>query len=161
MTVMELHPSAQRVKDYAARSGVNIEPIEFPDDGARTADDAANAVGCKVDQIAKSMIFDADGELVLALTAGSNQVDAKALAAIVGVGKCGRADINDVRETTGYAIGGVPPFGHSQPIRAWIDPHLLTFETVWGAAGTPRHVFAISPVDLMQLTQATSAEFTK
>ncbi len=158
---MELHPSAQRVKDFAAAGGVGIEPIEFPNDGARTAADAANAVGCQVDQIAKSMIFDADGELVLALTAGSNQVDAVTLASVVGAAKCGRADIGDVRDTTGYAIGGVPPFGHNQQLRAWIDPHLMTFDTVWGAAGTPRHVFPISPAALVELTKATLADFTK
>lgn len=67
---MDVHPSAQRVKDFAGQSGLSIEPHEFPDNGARTADDAAQAVGCRVDQIVKSMIFDADGELVLALTAG-------------------------------------------------------------------------------------------
>ncbi len=158
---MELHPSAQRVKDYATDAGVDIQPVEFPEDGARTAADAAKAVGCDVDQIAKSMIFDADGELILALTAGSNQVDADALAQIVGVDNCRRADINDVREATGYAIGGVPPFGHNRQLRAWIDPHLSTFDTVWGAAGTPRHVFPISPAKLVELTKATPAPFTK
>lgn len=158
---MDVHPSAQRVKDFAGQSGLSIEPHEFPDNGARTADDAAQAVGCRVDQIVKSMIFDADGELVLALTAGSNQVDPAALAAAVGADACGRADIDKVRAATGYAIGGVPPFGHNEQLRAWIDPHLFNFDTVWAAAGTPRHVFALSPADLVRLTGAVEADFAQ
>ena len=159
-----LHPSAQRVADWAAERGLVIEVREYPDDGARTAEDAANAVGCTVDQIVKSMIFaaktDDRSELVLALTAGSNKVDPAALAALAGADRCGRADPEDVRAATGYAIGGVPPFGHKNELRTWLDPHLLTFDEVWGAAGTPRHVFPIAPDRLVELTGAVAAEFT-
>lgn len=159
-----LHPSAKRVADWAAERGLKLAVREYPDDGARTAEDAANAVGSTVDQIVKSMIFSAksgeESELVLALTAGSNKVDPAALAALAGAERCGRADPEDVREVTSYAIGGVPPFGHRKTLRTWIDPHLLTFDEVWGAAGTPRHVFPISPERLMELTGATKADFT-
>ncbi len=161
-----LHPSAQRVVDWAAERGFELNVREYPEDGARTAEDAAAAVGAKVDQIAKSMIFsvsdskDDPGELVLALTAGSNRIDTAALAAIAGAKRCGRADPEQVRAATGYAIGGVPPFGHATELRTWIDPHLLTFDEVWGAAGTPRHVFPITPDALMSLTGATEAAFT-
>ena len=106
------------------------------------------------------MIFDADGELVLALTSGKNLVDGAVLADLAGVPKCGRADVDKVRAATGFAIGGVPPFGHVTPVRTWIDPHLLTFDLIWAAAGTPRHVFAIAPADLVHLTGATAAPFT-
>ncbi len=160
----DLHPSAARVASWAADRGVELAVREYPEDGARTAEDAAAAVGCKVDQIVKSMIFAAsDGEsqeLVLALTAGSNLVDPEALAAVAGVERCGRAAPEDVRRTTGYAIGGVPPFGHEEQLRIWIDPHLLTFDEVWAAAGTPRHVFPIAPTTLAELTGAETADFT-
>ncbi|MEM8923963.1 MAG: YbaK/EbsC family protein [Actinomycetota bacterium] len=151
--------SVQRVIDAGASHGLSIEISEFPD-GTRTAVDAAAAVGCTVDQIVKSMIFDADGEIVLALTSGAHQVDGDALARQAGVERCGRADPEQVRATTGFAIGGVAPFGHLRPVRTWIDPHLLTFDEVWAAAGTPRHVFPIAPDTLADLTGAIAAPFT-
>jgi Cys-tRNA(Pro) deacylase len=161
---MTPHPSAERVRVFAEARGLELAIREYPEDGARTADDAAAAVGCAVDQIVKSMIFSAeigdDRELILALTAGSNKVDGKALAAIAGADSCGRADPEAVRAVTGYAIGGVPPFGHRQAVRTWIDPHLLTFDEVWAAAGTPRHVFPIAPTDLVAITRADPVDFT-
>ncbi len=159
----ELHPRARRVRDHAADRGVTIKVTEYPDEGARTAEEAAASVGCEVDQIVKSMIFAAgdDRELVLALTAGSNKVGGSALAGLAGVDACHRATVEEVREATGYAIGGVPPFGHNRQLRTWIDPHLLTFDQVWAAAGTPRHVFGISPDDLVALTGAEPADFTE
>lgn len=159
-----LHPSAKRVADWAAEHGLTLAIREYPEEGARTAEDAANAVGGTVDQIVKSMVFSAKtgdrSELVLALTAGSNQVDPAALATLAGVEACGRANPDDVRAATGYAIGGVPPFGHVEQLRTWIDPHLLTLDEVWAAAGTPRHVFPIAPGRLQQLTGAIEAPFT-
>jgi len=162
----DLHPSAKRVAGWAAERGQPLEVREYPEDGARTADDAAAAVGCRVDQIVKSMIFSArDGdegqELILALTSGANQVDGAALATLAGVASCGRADPEAVRAATGYAIGGVPPFGHATSLRTWIDPHLLDFDEVWAAAGTPRHVFPIGPEALVELTGAETADFTR
>ncbi|MCP3987587.1 MAG: YbaK/EbsC family protein [Actinomycetia bacterium] len=145
--------------DAAAGLGVEIDVVEFPA-GTRTAVDAATAVGCTVDQIVKSMIFDANGEVVLALTSGVNQVDPDALATMAQAPRCGRADPEQVRATTGYAIGGVPPFGHDHPVRTWIDPHLLSFDELWAAAGTPHHVFAISPQALVELTGADPQPFT-
>lgn len=162
----DLHPSARRVADWAAANGLEIEIDEHPEDGARTADDAAAAVGCLVDQIVKSLVFavqpgnDGPG-LVLALTSGANQVDTTALASLAGAESCGRADPEAVRAATGYAIGGIPPFGHDTPLPTWIDPHLLTFDRVWGAAGTPRHVFGIGPETLVELTGGRTADFTR
>ncbi|MEM7272035.1 MAG: YbaK/EbsC family protein [Actinomycetota bacterium] len=166
----DLHPSAARVAEWAQARGLELQIHEYPEDGARTAQDAANAVGATVDQIVKSMIFaippaenepeEDRPELVLALTAGSHRVDPDRLAAIAEAERCGRADPRDVRDATGYAIGGVPPFGHRRELRTWIDPHLLTLDELWAAAGTPRHVFPIDPERLVELTGATVADFT-
>lgn len=156
----ELPASAQRVIDAAAYHGLTLEVVEYPD-GTRTADDAAAAVGCEVGQIVKSLIFSVDGELVLALTSGSNRVDTAKLTEAAGGAECGRADASQVREVTGFAIGGVPPFGHANPVRAFLDPALLRHEVVWAAAGTPRHVFPLSPADLLAATSATEANFTE
>jgi prolyl-tRNA editing enzyme YbaK/EbsC (Cys-tRNA(Pro) deacylase) len=147
------------VVDAATAAGLDVDVVEYPAE-TRTAVQAADAVGCKVDQIVKSMVFDADGELVLALTSGANQVDADRLADLAGVVSCGRADPDVVRSVTGFAIGGVAPIGHLQPIRTWIDPHLLTFDEVWAAAGSPRHVFPVEPATLASLTGAEAASFT-
>lgn len=154
----ELPNSTQRVLDAAADLGLSVSVVEFPD-GTRTAVDAAAAVGCEVGQIVKSLIFSVDDELVLALTSGSNRVDTDALLAAAGGTVCGRADVDDVRATTGYAIGGVPPFGHATAVRAFFDPSLLEFDVVWAAAGTPRHVFSVDPQELLDRTGALPAPF--
>ncbi len=155
-----LHPNAQRVVAAASEAGVSVTVVEYPA-GTRTAVDAAAAIECVVDQIVKSMVFVADGEIVLALTSGLHQVDTKALAAALGADRCRRADADRVREATGYPIGGVPPFGHTTRLRSVADPHLLGFDVVWAAGGTPRHVFAIPPADLVALSHAVVTDFTK
>ena len=125
----------------------------------RTAQQAADAVGCALDQIAKSIIFGHGDGCALFLTAGGNQVDAEKASALAG-GPLTRADADTVRRVTGYAIGGVSPLAHKTPSPVWMDPRLMEFETVWGAAGTPRHVFPIAPPDLLRVTEATLADFT-
>lgn len=152
--------SVDRVIEAAKAHDLTLRIVEFPD-STRTADDAAGAVGCVVGAIVKSMIFDADGEIVLALTSGDNQVDGAKLAGLAGVERCGRADIDEVRSITGFAIGGVAPFGHLNVLRTWIDPALLIHDEVWAAAGTPRHVFPIAPDRLASITNATIADFAK
>ncbi|WP_136442698.1 YbaK/EbsC family protein [Pacificoceanicola onchidii] len=129
---------------------------------ARTAQDAADSIGCVVDQIAKSIIFraEATGDAVLFLTAGGNKVCAEKATALAGE-PLGKADAALIRSQTGFAIGGVSPLGHLNPIRAWLDPRLLEFETVWAAAGTPRHVFPMNPTTLPKLTDAVVADFTE
>ena len=128
---------------------------------ARTAQEAADSVGCELDQIAKSIIFRAgtSGTVVLFLTAGGNRVCADKATALAGE-PLGKADATLIRTQTGFAIGGVAPVGHLNPIRAWLDPRLLDFDTVWAAAGTPRHVFAIAPAMLPRITGANEANFT-
>ncbi len=154
----ELPKSAQSVVNAAASLGLDLEVLEYPE-STRTAVDAAAAVGCEVGQIVKSLIFSVDGELVLALTSGSNRVDTDALVAAAGGTTCGRANADDVRAATGFAIGGVPPFGHATAIRAFFDPALLDYDVVWAAAGTPRHVFSVDPHALLAQTGATQASF--
>ena len=151
--------SLKRVRAALDAAGVEIEILET--DGARTAEDAARAVGCEVDQIAKSIIFrgEISGEAVLFLTAGGNQVDPTKASALAGE-PLGRADADLVRTQTGFAIGGVSPVGHLTPIRAYIDERLMAFDVVWSAAGTPNHVFAATPEQIRELSGASVAEFT-
>ena len=152
--------SLRRVQSALQEAGLSVE-IRETDDSARTAEGAAAAVGCTVDQIAKSIIFrgEASGHVVLFLTAGGNRVDPAKATALAGQ-PLGKADAELVRSETGFAIGGVAPVGHLNQIAAWLDPRLLAFDVVWAAAGTPRHVFAIAPADLLRLTGATMANFT-
>ena len=156
----EVHPQVQRVVDAAAAHKLTLDVVEFPD-GTRTAVDAAAAVGCEVGQIVKSLIFDVDGHIVLALTSGANRVDTTELAALAEGSRCGRADADGVRKVTGFAIGGVPPFGHAHPVPAFLDPQLLTYDIVWAAAGTPRHVFPIEPAMLETIAGAVVGNFAE
>jgi prolyl-tRNA editing enzyme YbaK/EbsC (Cys-tRNA(Pro) deacylase) len=136
-------------------------PVEIREVGqARTAQEGADSVGCHLDQITKSIIFRAEvsGAAVLFLTAGGNRVDVPKATALAGE-PLGKADAALIRAQTGFAIGGVAPIGHLSPIRAWIDPRLLAFDTVWAAAGTPRHVFPIDPRLFAGLTGAQTGDF--
>ena len=153
-----MHKGVQRVLEAAEVGGLSLEVVEYPD-GTRTAVDAAAAVGCEVGQIVKSLIFEVDGELVLALTSGANQVDTDALTKAANGTTCGRANADQVREVTGFAIGGVPPIGHLNEVQAFFDPALLEFAEVWAAAGTPRHVFPVDPQKLLDLTGAQLSDF--
>jgi prolyl-tRNA editing enzyme YbaK/EbsC (Cys-tRNA(Pro) deacylase) len=120
----------------------------FPE-ATRTAAEAAAAVGCELSQICKSLIFAADGVPVLVLMDGASRVDVERVRQELGAGKVGRADAAVVRETTGYAIGGVPPFGHRTRTRVLADRSLLAHDVVWAAAGNPHTVFPIPPEDLV------------
>lgn len=124
--------------------GLTVEIREFPD-STRTAAQAATAVGCELAQITKSLVFAADGEPVLVLVDGASRVDLGLVAEELAAEKVRRADADLVREVSGYAIGGVPPFGHRKPMRVLADRGLLRHEVVWAAAGTPHAVFAIDP----------------
>ncbi|MDB6182685.1 YbaK/EbsC family protein [Paracoccus fistulariae] len=152
--------SLKRVKAALEAAQEPVEVLEMSET-TRTAEDAARAAGCEVDQIAKSIIFrgEESGHVLLFLTAGGNRVDAAKASAVAGQ-PLGKADATLIREETGFAIGGVAPVGHLRPITAYFDPRLLDFAQVWAAAGTPRHIFAISPQRLLALTGATVADFT-
>ncbi|MFY0660127.1 MAG: YbaK/EbsC family protein [Shimia sp.] len=151
--------SLKRVRAALEAAGKEIDIRET--DGARTAQMAADAVGCEVDQIAKSIVFqNADtGEVVLFLTAGGRQIDTKTAEALLGA-PLTRADANVVRKQTGFAIGGVSPVGHLSPIQAFMDTRLTDFAEIWTAAGTPNHVFCLSPEDLQQISGAKTCNFS-
>lgn len=141
----------------SADLGLSPDVLRFPE-GTRTAEQAAAAVGCELGQIVKSLVFLCDGEPVLALTSGANRVNTKQLGTVLD-GKITRADADGAREATGDAIGGTPPFGHAQPLRAVVDPALLTYTTVWAAAGTPDTVFELTPDELVRASGAEVADF--
>lgn len=145
-----LPPAAQRVQAALQALGLALAVREFPQ-GTRTAQDAANAVGCAVGQIVKSLIFKAaDGNGVLVLASGINRVDEKAVAALLGQA-IGKADADFVRATTGFAIGGVPPLAHTEPLLTLIDEDLLRYGEMWAAAGTPSTVFRLTPAELTRV----------
>jgi len=154
-----MHPTAQRVAEAARKSGLEIEIKEF-EATTRTAEDAARAIGCTVAQIVKSLLFVVDGQPVMALVSGPNRLDEKKLAALRGVGKkkVRRANAEIVREATGYAIGGVPPFGHQTNLPTYIDQDFWQFKIIWAAAGTPNAVFAIAPDELVRATAGATAD---
>lgn len=147
-----MHANAARVLAAAEAAGVAVEVIEYPE-GTRTAAEAAVAVGCEVARIVKSLVFTVDGTPVLALVGGDARLDEARLAAAAG-GTVGRADADVVRAATGFPIGGVPPFGHATSLRTFVDEALLAHDTVWAAAGTPRHVFEVAPDELVRLSGA-------
>ena len=151
--------SMKRVRAALEAAGITGEIRETA--LARTAQDAADALGCTVDQIAKSIIFrgEVSGQAILFLTAGGNRVDAARASELAGEA-LGKADADLVRAQTGFAIGGVAPLGHLTPIRAFFDPRLLDFPVVWAAAGTPYHVFPAEPQVLAQACGAQVADFT-
>ena len=151
--------SMKRVKRALEEAGIETEIRELGQ--AKTAQQAADGVGCALDQIAKSIIFAGveTGQALLFLTAGGNQVDADKASAIAGE-PLTAADAALIRAQTGFAIGGVAPVGHINPIRAWIDPRLLEFEEIWAAAGTPHHVFALKSAVLPEISGAQTADFT-
>jgi prolyl-tRNA editing enzyme YbaK/EbsC (Cys-tRNA(Pro) deacylase) len=154
----ELHPKAALVAAAARAHGVEIDVVEQPE-STHTAEEAAAAVGVDVAQIVKSLVFSVDGQLVLALVSGTNRLDEKRLAVAADGGVVERAAA--VRDATGFAIGGIPPFGHRSPLRTYVDRTLLDHGVVWAAAGTPRHVFAIGPADLVRLSSGTVADLAR
>lgn len=154
-------PTADERFATAARDrGLDLEVRHWPE-GTRTAADAANAVGCDVSQIVKSLVFVADDDPVVALTSGANRVDVDKLATAVGAGGVRKADAGEVRDATGYAIGGTPPFGYPRPLTVVIDEDLLAHEAVWAAAGTPETVFSIDPAVLREASEATVADIAE
>lgn len=152
---MTLKASAQRVQDALIAGGFTNQVVEL-EISARTSQEAADAVGCDVGQIAKSLIFATEqtGRGVLVITSGANRVDTGAVAAAVGE-KLVRANPDFVREQTGYAIGGIPPLGHTNVLITYIDEDLLQFESIWAAAGHPNALFPLTPTELVAMTGGT------
>lgn len=149
-----------RFGEAARAQGLHPEVRRFPQ-GTKTAQAAADAIGCDVAQIVKSLVFMAGETPVLALTSGAHRVDTGALEALVGSGPVRRATPEEARAATGFAVGGTPPFGHPSALRTYADPHLLTFDEVWAAAGTPDAVFSLTPAELLRVSGAEIARFTE
>jgi prolyl-tRNA editing enzyme YbaK/EbsC (Cys-tRNA(Pro) deacylase) len=138
-----VHPTAQRLQDRLHEQGLDVEIRELSD-STRTAQEAADAVGAELGQIVKSLVFmDGDGAL-LCLCAGDRRVDTAKLGDEVR-----QAKADEVRESTGFAVGGVPPLGHDRPVRTVVDDSLRRFETVWCAGGTPHAVFPVATAELI------------
>ena len=152
-----LPPGVQRVAQVLQALGHPHGP-HMLDDAARTAQQAADALGVQLGQIAKSIIFrrKQDDAAVLVITSGDRRVDEKKVAALVG--KIGRADAEFVKERTGFSIGGVSPVGHASAPVTLIDRELQRFAVVWAAAGHPHGVFPLHPTDLERLTGAPVAD---
>jgi prolyl-tRNA editing enzyme YbaK/EbsC (Cys-tRNA(Pro) deacylase) len=152
-----LSSSAQKIQDILLGLGSSFQVIEF-NESTRTAQEAADRAGCQLGQIVKSMIFKGQvtNKAILVLTSGTNRVDEKKISQYLGE-MIVRADPDFVRANTGYAIGGVPPVGHTHPMETFIDEDLLNYENVWAAAGTPNAVFELSSSDLVKITRGKIA----
>lgn len=153
MTDANLKSSAQRVQDFLAAHQSGCLVKELPG-STLTARDAAEAIGCEVAQIAKSLIFkDEDsGNPILIIASGINRVSVPKVQEATGI-KIGKADAEFVKERVGYAIGGVPPVAHHSDVVTILDPDLKKYRTIWAAAGTPNAVFELNPHDLDRLTE--------
>lgn len=155
------HPNARRIQQLLDAAGVPTTVVEF-EQPTRTSAEAAEAVGCSVAEIAKSIVFRGkqSGQAVVVIASGENRVCEKKVAGLIGE-TLGRADADFVREATGYVIGGVAPLGHTQPVRLVMDADLQRFGQIWAAAGTPFSVFPLTPAQLAGLTGADWADVRK
>jgi prolyl-tRNA editing enzyme YbaK/EbsC (Cys-tRNA(Pro) deacylase) len=149
---MALSSTAQRVQDLLTAGGFDCKVIEYAE-STRTSQEAAERAGCTLGQITKSMIFrgKSSNKPILVLTSGANRVDEKRISEYAGE-SVGRADADFVRSATGFAIGGVAPIGHTQPMETYLDEDLLQYSTIWAAAGTPNAIFELTPADLQKMT---------
>ena len=147
-----LKKSAERVQAVLNEFGFELNVVEFSD-STRTAQEAANAIGCTVGQIAKSLIFKGKSSQkpILIIASGANRVNEKVVKEYAGE-KLEKADAEFVLEHTGFAIGGVPPVGHVKPITTFIDEDLTQYSEIWAAAGTPHAVFKLTPEILIKIT---------
>jgi prolyl-tRNA editing enzyme YbaK/EbsC (Cys-tRNA(Pro) deacylase) len=150
--MMNLSPSALKVQRALNAIGIQLEVVELPD-STRTSGEAAQAIGCQVGQIAKSIIFQAlaSQRPIMVIASGPNRVNEKVIETMIGEA-IRKADADFVRQRTGFVIGGVPPVGHIEQIETFIDTDLMQYPEIWAAAGTPHAVFRLKPDDLMRMT---------
>jgi prolyl-tRNA editing enzyme YbaK/EbsC (Cys-tRNA(Pro) deacylase) len=160
MSDKQLSKNAKRVQTALAGFGLDLVVVEFPE-STRTAQDAANAIGCQVEQIVKSLVFQCrpSGKAILIAASGGNRVNEKRIKEIFGE-KIVRADAEFVRQVTGFPIGGVPPVAHTQPIETIIDEDLMQYQEIWAAAGTPNAVFPLKPQQLVLITAGKVEKIT-
>jgi len=157
---MILSTSAQKVQDALAELGMSLQVVELPS-STRTAVEAAQAVGCQVGQIVKSLVFRAahSDRPVLVIASGANRVNEALFGQVLGE-PIGKADADFVRLRTGFAIGGVPPLAHAEPLTIFIDQDLLQYTEIWAAAGTPHAVFCLTPAQLVAMTGGKVVQIT-
>ena len=157
----ELSPSAQKVQNALAKLGLSLQVVELPA-STRTAVEAAQAIGCQVGQIVKSLVFRAkrSERPILVIASGANRVDEKKVEALIGE-PLGKADADFVRQRTGFVIGGVPPLGHAEKIETFVDQDLLQYGEIWAAAGTPNAVFRLAPGDLIKMTGSRAVDIAQ
>ena len=150
---LELSNSAKRVQKFLSERGYSFDVKELPS-STRTAVEAADSIGCSVPQIAKSLVFreKKTDRPILVIASGSNRVDVKKIQKSMGL-ILGKADANFVKDRAGYAIGGIPPVGHNEPLETLLDNDLKKQTVIWAAAGTPFAVFQLKPDDLEPLTK--------
>ncbi|MCC7129545.1 MAG: hypothetical protein B6D39_01600 [Anaerolineae bacterium UTCFX2] len=153
----KLSPSAQKIQQALETRGVKLQVIELAD-STRTSAEAAQAIGCGVGQIVKSLVFKAkrSERPILVIASGVNRVDERRIEKLIGE-PLGKADADFVRARTGFVIGGVPPFGHAEPVETFIDQDLLNYSELWAAAGTPHAVFRLTPDELLFLSDGKVA----
>jgi len=149
---MTLSQSAQKVQDVLSPFGLSLEVVELPA-STRTAAEAAQAIGCTVAQIAKSLVFRTtqSDQAILVIVSGTNRVNEERISTALGE-PIGKADADFVRQQTGFAIGGVPPVAHTTKLTTFVDQDLLLYDDIWAAAGTPNAVFHLTPQDLVAIT---------
>jgi prolyl-tRNA editing enzyme YbaK/EbsC (Cys-tRNA(Pro) deacylase) len=153
-----LSDAAQRFQEFLRARGYAHQVIEAATP-ARSAAEAAAVLGCAIAQIAKSIIFrgSTSGRPIMAVASGANRIDEAKLAALAGE-PLGKANADFVRWASGFAIGGVPPLGHAQPITLFIDRDLLKETEIWAAAGSPHALFALTPAELVEMTGGQVAD---
>ena len=151
-----MKPATLRVQSALAELGLGGAIVELAVE-ARTSQQAADAVGVSVGQIAKSLVFTVDGAPVMVIASGVNRVDERKLARLAG-GKVGRADAETVKRATGYTIGGVPPLAHDTALPIWVDEDLFRYDRIYAAAGVPECVFPLTPDELVRATGGSVAD---
>lgn len=156
----DLPERSRIVQEHVRAAGVTTTIVELPD-SARTAAEAAAALGCEVGAIASSLVFIADDAPLLVMTSGRHRVDVDVLASTVGAEHIAMANAKQVRAITGQAIGGVAPVGHPEPVRTVIDEALGDYETIWSAGGTPHTVMPLTVTDLVTLTSGTTVQVAR
>jgi len=149
----------ERLQETLRAMGINTEVVRLSD-STRTAPEAAAAVGCDLGAIAKSLLFMADGEPLLVICGGDRRVDTAKVAALVGASTVKMSSVEDVRRLTGYAIGGVPPLGHTTPLKKLMDDRLLRWPLIYAAAGAHDALFPIDPATLSEKSGALLADVT-
>ena len=157
---MTLSSNAQKVQDALAKLGMTLQVVELPA-STRTAIEAAQAVGCQVGQIVKSLVFRAahSDRPILVVASGANRVNEARLGELLGE-PIAKADADFVHLRTGFAIGGVPPLAHAEPLTIFIDQDLLQYDAIWAAAGTPHAVFCLTPAQLVTMTRGKVVQIT-